>query len=602
MSPPAASPAKNAGSRVAFSIKVDGKAIDSAWQVVSIDTWNQVNRVPKAQIVLYDGSPSRSTFAISSLDVFLPGNRVEIAAAYDDRTKVRIFAGLVVKQGIEIGETGASRLVVELTDESMRMSLDRKSAVFTKIKDSALIQQLLSDNGLKGDVKATTVVLPEVVQYYASDWDLMVTRAEMNGYVVIVEAGAVSVAPPDTSKAPSLAVKYGESVMDLRAEMDASTQLSSSAIRSTSWDPAQQKVLSSGPGTVSVTEPGNVSSDTLADVFKIKRFAQLTGGPLEAASLKEWSSAELLKSRLSKIRGWVRFQGSSALRTGGTLELQGLGTRFTGTAWVSGVHHSISGGRWLTTADFGLSAKWFAAETPHIEAPHASGQLPAIQGLQTGVVKTVGKDPGGEYRVQVDLPLVGDGKEALVWARLATVYAGNQVGAVFYPEVGDEVIVGFMNQDPRFPVILGAVYSKKLPPPVPPEAPNDVKALVTRGKLEVRFDDKDKVLTVRTPKQTVTLDDKAGEIRIEDGNQNRVVLGKSGVTIESAKNLTLTAKGNIVLDAKGTLSAKSAATASLEGATVNVKAQAKLAASSGGMTELTASGVVKVQGSLVKIN
>jgi Rhs element Vgr protein len=600
MSPPT-SPAKAAGSRVSFSIKVKGAAINTAWQVVSVDTWTHVNRVPKAQVVLYDGSPSKSTFAISSLDTFLPGNTLEIAAAYDDQAKVPIFAGVIVKQGIEIGETGASRLVVDVTDPAMRMTLDRKSAVFTKFKDSSLIGKLIGDNGLKAKVTDTGVTLPEIVQYYASDWDLMLTRAEMNGFVVVTDGGTVTVGPPDTSATPALAVKYGESVLDLRAEMDASTQLASSAIKSFTWDPAQQKVLESGPGSVQVKEPGNVPSDELARVFGIKRYMQQTGGPIEPASLKEWSSAELLKSRLSKIRGWVRFQGSSKVKTGGTLELQGLGTRFNGTVWVSGVHHSISQGRWLTTVDFGLSAKWFASE-PGIEAPDASGQLPAVQGLQTGIVKKVGKDPGGEFRVQVNLPLVGDAKNALVWARLSTLYAGSKVGAFFYPEPGDEVIVGFMNDDPRFAVILGAVYSKKLAPPVTPEDANDIKALVTRGKLELRFNDKDKVLEIRTPKHTVKLDDKTGEVRVEDGNRNRLVMSKSGVTIESASNLTLTAKGNITLDAKGNLSLKAAATAALEGAMVNAKAKVKMAVGSGGLSELTASGLVKVQGALVKIN
>lgn len=598
----APSPVVAAGSRVSFSIKVEGTAIDSAWQVVSVETWSNVNRVPKARIVVYDGSPSKSTFAISSTDTFLPGKKVEIAAAYDSAAKVALFSGVVVKQGIEIGEAGASRLVVDVADPALRMALDRHSAVFTGLKDSALIAKLIGDNGLTAEVKPTQAVVPETVQYYASDWDLMVTRAEANGFVVIAAGGTVKVGPPDTGQAPALAVKYGASVLDLRAELDASTQLDASAIRSLAWDPAEQKVVEAGPGSVSVTGPGNVSSDTLAGVFKLRPFTQLTGAPVEKEALQAWSSAELVKSRLSRVRGWVRFQGSAAVKPGGTLELQGLGTRFNGIAWVSGVHHAISQGRWLTTADFGLSAKWFAAEAPEIEAPPASGQLPGIQGLQTGVVKAVASDPGGEFRVQVNLPLVGDAASALVWARLATFYAGNKMGAFFYPEPGDEVVVGFMNDDPRFAVVLGAVYSKKLAPPLAPEAPNDLKALVTRGKLELRFNDKDGVLEVRTPKHSLTLDDKGDEVRLVDGNGNKVTMGKGGITLESASNLTLTAQGKITLDAKTELGMKGATSATLEGPMVNVKAQSKLAAASTGMAELTATGILQVQGSMVKIN
>ena len=596
-----ASPAAQAGSRVAFTVSAGGKPIDSSWQVVSIDTWSMVNRVPRAQVVLYDGNPAKSTFAISSAEAFLPGSKVKIEAGYGQGARSVVFSGEVMRQAIEIGETGASRLVVEVTDPSLRMTLARRSAVFTKLKDSALMETLIRASGLTARVTGTSPELPEIVQYYASDWDLMVTRAELNGMVVMADAGTVTVAPPNTSTPAVLALKYGESVLDLRAELDAPSQLASSAIRSLSWDPAAQKVVEAGPAGVSVKEPGNVSSEELARVFGVKRFDQQTGGPLEQASLQGWSSAELLKSRLAKIRGWVRFQGSATVKPGVTLELQGLGTRFNGTAWVSGVHHNFSNGQWITTADFGLSPAWFAAEAPAIEAPQASGQLPGIQGLQTGIVKKVGADPGGEFRVQVNLPLVGDATAALVWARLATFYAGNKMGTFFYPEPGDEVVVGFMNDDPRFPVVLGSVYSKKLAPPLVPDDKNDKKAIVTRGKLEIGFDDKDGVLEIRTPRHSIRLDDKTGEVTVKDGSQNTVVLSKSGIAVESAKEVTITGGTDVTIEARANLTLKAGGTASLEGAVVNAKATGKLSAQ-GALAELKASGVTQVQGALVKIN
>ena len=89
-------------------------------------------------------------------------------------------------------------------------------------------------------------------------------------------------------------------------------------------------------------------------------------------------------------------------------------------------------------------------------APGASGLLPPIAGLQTGIVKQVAKDPGGQFRVALELPLLQMPGQ-LVWARLASFYASNKIGEVFYPEVGDEVVAGFMNQDPRYPVILGSL-------------------------------------------------------------------------------------------------------------------------------------------------
>lgn len=599
MSP--ASPNLNAGSEVSFTIKADGKALSSTVEVRSIDTWNAVNKVPKARLVLFDGNPATGDFELSALKTFLPGVKVEIALGYEGR-ETTVFKGVIVKQGIEIDQTEGSKLIVDVTDEALKMTLERKNALFEKIKDSDLIGKLITAGGLAKSVEATNTIHEAIVQYYATDWDLMMTRAEMNGFVVTIESGKVTVRKPDTSQAPALTLKYGDSILDLDAEMDAATQVTSSAIKSYAWDPATQKLIESGPGAASVKEQGNVSSAELAKVFNIRKLAQQTGAPIEKSSLQDWSSAELLKSKLSKIRGSVRFQGNAGAVTGKTIELAGLGPRFNGTAFVSGVHHHVEDGTWTTTAEFGLSFQWFAEETPDIAAPETSGQLPAIQGLQTGVVKKVAKDPGGEYRVFVNLPILQDNSKG-VWARLGTFYGSNKIGALFFPEVNDEVIVGFMNEDPRYAVILGSVYGKKLPPPYPPDEQNNQKALVTRSKLEINFNDKDKVLEIKTPGgHSIKLDDKSGAVSIKDSNKNTVSLSKGGIALDSGSNIKITAKGNITIQANGNLALGAKANATMEGLQVEHKAKAKFAARGNSQAELAASGILTVRGALVKIN
>lgn len=586
---------------VTLSIKVGGSEIDSTYQVESIDVWNGVNRVPRARIVIFDGSAAEGNFPIASLATFVPGAKVEIGAGYNSRNTT-LYRGVIVKQGIEISRGAGSKLVLDLADEALKMTLERKNALFQKVKDGDLIGTLITSNGLKKNVASTSVVNEEIVQYDATDWDLMLLRAELNGLVVVVDGGQVTVKAPDTSQAPALTVTYGDDILELRAEMDAASQLAPQAIKSRAWDPGTQKIVESGPGAVNVKEPGNLSSAELARVFGVKKFTQQSGGSIEAAALRDWSSAELLRSKLAKIRGVVHFQGSAKVQAGKTLELAGLGARFNGTVFVSAVHQVVTSGRWITEAEFGLSRRWFASEAPDICAPPASGQLPAMKGLQTGIVKQTGKDPAGEFRVLVTLPLIPEGT-AGVWARLGTFYGSNKAGAFFYPEVGDEVVVAFMNEDPRYPVILGSVYSKKLAPPLAPDEKNFKKALVTKGKLQVLFDDENKVIEIQTPgKHVIKLDDKSGALSIRDSNDNNVSLSKGGISLTSASNLKLSAKANISVEAGANLDLKAKANATLEGLQVAHKAKAKFAANGAAAAEVTSSGILTVRGTLVKIN
>ena len=588
--------------QVTFTIQVDGREIEDTVQVVSIDTWIEVNRLARARLILFDGSAASRDFELSNAPTFLPGKEVRISAGYFGDKETVVFKGVIVEQGLEIDDCRASRLRVNIIDPAIEMTLERKNAFFEKVTDSDLIGKLITANGLKKQVEATKEVHSEIVQFYATDWDLMLLRAEMNGMVVITDGGTVRVARPDTGQQPALLLEYGDSILELRAEMDAASQFASSAIQSHTWDIGSQKVVQSGPGRVNVEELGNVSSADLAKVFDVRSFTQQTGGTISKDSLQAWSSAELLRSKLSKIRGEVCFQGSSKVLAGGTLELAGLGQRFNGKAWVSGVHHSITDGRWITTAAFGLTPRWFAAEAPAIAAPDASGQLPPIKGLQTGIVKKVAKDPDGEYRVFVELPLLQENSKG-VWARLGTFYASKKVGAVFFPEVQDEVIVGFMNQDPRYAVILGAVYSKKLPPPYPPDEKNDKKAIVTRSKLEITFDDKDKVMVLKTPGgHSVSLDDKSGKVTIEDSNRNRITLSKGGLELDSAANVTIKAKRDVSIEAGGNLDLSAKMKASMAGMQVSHKAKTKFSAQGNTAAEVKASGILTVRGAMVKIN
>jgi Rhs element Vgr protein len=570
--------------------------------VRSIDVWTGVNKIPKARLALFDGDASAETFPISETSTLIPGATLEISLGYDNNNAV-VFSGVIYRQGLETAQNANSVLIVEATDNAIKMTLSRRNAIYENTTDSDLFGKLIGNAGLSKDVAATSAQLPSVVQYYATDWDLMVMRAELNSMVVIVEAGKVAVTAPDTSKAPVLTLTYGDSILEFRSDMDASTQYAPSAIQSFAWDPATQALAQSGTATANVTEAGDLTSAKLAAVFSISPYLQETGAEIDKSSLTAWSSGDLLKVKLAKIRGHVMFAGSALAKTGTMIALSGLGDRFNGNVFVSGVHQSVSEGFWRTTAEFGLSPNWFASSAPNIPAPGASGQLPPINGLQTGIVQKIDGDPDGEYRVYVTLPILQATGKLGVWARLGSFYASNGIGAEFYPETGDEVVVAFMNDDPRFPVIVGSLYSKTLPPPVVLDAANKQKTIVTKSKLRIDFFEDKKAIELSTPKgQSIRMDDDAGTITVKDSNGNKATFASGGITLESASNMELKAKGNVTIQAGGNLALKASANLTADGLQIKHTAQTSFEAAGSAQAKLTSTGILTIQGSLVKIN
>ena len=156
---------------------------------------------------------------------------------------------------------------------------------------------------------------------------------------------------------------------------------------------------------------------------------------------------------------------------------------------------------------------------------------------------------------------------------------------------------------PAHPVILGSIYGAKHKPPYEYTAENNTKALVTRKKLKIEFDEEKKIITVSTPgNNKVELNDDGESVTLTDANGNEVKMDKDGISLSSAKDIKLSAKGNITMDATMKLSGSAKQDASLEG--LNVTVQGKMGATVKGnaTAELSASGQTTVKGAMVMIN
>lgn len=75
------------------------------------------------------------------------------------------------------------------------------------------------------------------------------------------------------------------------------------------------------------------------------------------------------------------------------------------------------------------------------------------------------QDPESLSRVQIRLlsfNQVGH-QDAEIWARVAVPFAGENRGAFMIPDVGDEVLINFINGDTRFPVVIGSLWNGSAP-------------------------------------------------------------------------------------------------------------------------------------------
>jgi uncharacterized protein involved in type VI secretion and phage assembly len=67
-------------------------------------------------------------------------------------------------------------------------------------------------------------------------------------------------------------------------------------------------------------------------------------------------------------------------------------------------------------------------------------------------------DPAKQGRVKLTFPWLSDDYVS-DWARTLQPGAGKNRGAMVLPEVGDEVLVAFEQQDPQRPYVLGGLFN-----------------------------------------------------------------------------------------------------------------------------------------------
>lgn len=562
-----------------FTVKAGGAALPGTFRVVAVEIQRELDRVTSARLVLQDGNAAEQSFPASEGGDLAPGSEIEIDGGYQ-RQATCLFKGIVTRQRIEVGRRGDSFLHIEAKDPVFRATLARRSRNFTDLSDADAIAQVLAVEGVSVEIEAGEAQ-PQIVQHQVTDWDFALQRAGALGLVADCDGGEVRFFKPELAGDAVAAFEFGRDIHRVDLELDAESQFT--AVETAAWSPAEQELLQGEADEAS--SPADGGTPDLSDVGAAKD-ALRHSGARDQADLDGWAAERLQRSRLAAVRGVVEVQGTELAVPGALVELKGLGARFSGTAFVSGVRHELGRGDWMTTLQLGLDPRRLHERRPQAAAPAAAGRIPPVHGLQIGVVSALENDPAGEDRIELRLVTVSE-TDGLVWARLAAFDAGGDRGAVFRPEIGDEVVLGFIDADPRDPVVLGALHSSAKAAPIPGSDDNHEKGYVSRAGMKLVFDDNRPSVTIETPGGALLrLDDGGGSVELADQNGNVVKMESSLLEITAAADFKVKATGNVTI----------------EGVNVDLKASAAAGVKGSASAKLESSGQTTVKGSVVMIN
>ncbi len=147
------------------------------------------------------------------------------------------------------------------------------------------------------------------------------------------------------------------------------------------------------------------------------------------------------------------------------------------------------------------------------------------EGLNRVQVRFLSRGPQSEDSAQDSLP----------WALVATGFAGTKNGAFLIPDVGTRVVLSCVNGDPRYPVVLGAVWdgSTESPETLPGD---EVDRWTFTGKAGTRIamieENGSKILLESAAGNKVEIDDRIGHIKMTQGG-NSIKMDSGGISISA---------------------------------------------------------------------
>ncbi len=572
--------------KLKYQIFLDGQEMKDL-PLITLSISNEINRIPKAKIKLYHsveynaaGSVDQPKFefqkseyfnSIPTEDVpqFVPGQKIEIRIGNEKEEPSSLFEGRITKQRLEADNNSSVFLFIECKHEANKLTLFKRTRVLHHLSDQAdtdsdgkinaveeltILKKLIENNSnltLKWDNEVKELKQENLVQYNCSDWDFLITRAEIHGLVCMVDSDQLILTNPKLQEQASYQLKTKENLVEFEAEYNEVQQ--ADQYNFSNW-------VSESDDT-NDSENKNNSIGTNKDSANIKGSQDISyGAELEQQEINQLKNNLEARQNQGLLTASATIFGTSKINLLDTVEIEGFKGHWDGKTIVSSINHVLYDGKWHTYLDFGLSS--VLHQEKFDIGSNQNPFIPPTAGLIYGKVEKYVKAQNGNEMVQVSIASASTSKDQrTIFARLSTPSGGKNGGVVFRPDKDDEVIIGFIENDPRFPVILGSLFNGNNTSPYSLE--KDGSDLVQKQTgfsffegWNLSLHSEDNLLSISSPKGLsfeLTDDGKNSKsITMKYDDSNAITIDKDGISIKGSKITMDAGTGNIEMSSMTT--------------------------------------------------
>lgn len=456
-----------------------------------------INDIPIAQLELRiptDNHGTADSAIQHEVGRFTLGARVVIA-----RNEKPLFSGYLVQKKMQLkGKYWSVRL--EARHALQKLTFLPRSRIFRMQDDNAVLKELLQPVGIKLTQEAAPQLSSkhdQLVQFRQSDWQFIRSRLLSTDCWLLPDAttdGVVIRPLSHVTNTPRTLARDSRDYTLYEINLSFNNRFTLDTLSLQGWDIAAQRLTPEQKSQAGTFHPWKAEVET-GQPSSWKQDYTLAFSMLPEATLKTLSSSWLNHQQMTGVQGYIVLAGTQDFVPGESLVLSKFGAGMDGTVILSGINQVFdTQDGWRSELVIGLSASMLEPVAP-------------VRSLHIGTVADFTEDPQNLDRIAIHLPALNL-SGSTIFARLSKPWASKASGFCFYPEPGDEVVVGFIDSDPRYPIILGAMHNPKNTAPFPLDEKNNRKGLVVSkaGKVQALMIDTDeKMLKLTAEDNTVTL-------------------------------------------------------------------------------------------------
>lgn len=597
-----------------LEIKVDGDRLaDDLVAVLATAIVDSSLQVPDAFALRFRDT-DRTLLSKSKIKI---GSELAIAVITDAVTVPEpLVTGEVTAVELEFDGTGTFT-TIRGYDASHRLFRGKHTRAFTQTTASDAAVAVARSAGIElGDITSTGTVFDHLAQCGRTDWEFLVGLARRVGFEVTVRENKLDFGPRKpaadapqadgtTGKDP-LVLTFGTDLLRVRSVVTAAEQVAQVQVRG--WDVAQkQAIVAEAPaGTKSAVLPTITPADVAATfgspTYVASDVAYRTQPEADSAAT---ALAEVIGGSFAQIEALVR--GNPRLRADTPICLANMGEPFDGKYLVTATRHRYMPGAGGYTTSVSVTGR----EERSLFGLSSGTDGGADHGVVVALVSDA-RDPEHLGRVRLTFPWLSEDYVS-DWARVAQPGAGKDRGALVVPEVGDEVLVAFEQNDPNRPYVLAGLHNGiDTADSKGPDLIDSGSGAVNRRSFVSRNGHRIDLLDEDGKTEGVLAETGDGRLRlaldkigtaIELHSDGTVLIqGTRGVVIDGVDSKIELTSGEIVLNGKRSVKI-SGSRGSVDVDTAGVRVQGpsvKVAASAA--AEFKAGGPAVISGALVKIN